>query len=659
MIRKFGLAALACALLAIPAASQVQPPAAPAAATPATPAPGTEAPVSGSTTPALTAADLGAWLDGYFPGALKAGKIAGAQIVVVKDGQILVKKGYGYADVAKKAAMDPDRNLMRIGSTSKLLTWTAVMQQVEAGKIDLNADINRYLDFKITPKSGRAITMNDLMMHRGGFEEGIKDLLDTDPKRFKTTERYLKENPRPMLFPAGTVPAYSNYGVSVAGYIVQRVSGEPFADYVARHILAPLKMNRTTFVQPLPPALAGSQSQGYRQSDEPPAKFELVTTAPAGSVSTTAADMANFMIAQLQDGRLGDAQILQPQTVQLMHRPETQPRAGFDTLAHGFFYGDRNGRLVLGHGGDTIVFHTDLNILPAEKVGIYVSFNSRGTNDAVYGVRSRLFDLFMDRYFPATPRADQPAIAGAAQHAAALAGNYESSRRVESGFISLFYLLQQDKVVADDDGTISVSSIEDKRFRETAPNLWHEVGGTQQLQVADVAGRRTIIDSANPVSFLQAVPAARNAGLNLWIAGLSVLVLLATTLLWPIAASFRRIYALPITVTGRAALARRLTRIAAIGDLLYLAGWYTILSPILESKVDVYNSGLDGWVRTMQVAAIIPIVGAAIGLWNAYLHFQPGRGWASKVRSIGVALALLGIAWIAWMGGLMSFNLNY
>ncbi|MEG3086968.1 serine hydrolase domain-containing protein [Sphingomonas sp. PB4P5] len=657
MIRKFGFAALlAAALMAIPATSQVQPPVAPA---PATPAPASDAPTPGPATPTLTAADLSAWLDGYFPAALKAGKIAGAQVVVVKDGQIMVKKGYGYADVATKTAMNPDVTMMRIGSTSKLLTWTAVMQQVEAGKIDLNADINRYLDFKITPKSGRAITMNDLMMHRGGFEEGLKDLLDTDPKRFKTTERYLKENRRPMLFPAGTVPAYSNYGVALAGYIVQRVSGEPFAAYVQRHILSPLDMRHTTFVQPVPPELAGFVSKGYRESDQPPAKFELVTTAPAGSVSASGVDMANFMIAQMQDGRFGSAQILRPETVQLMHRPETQPRPGFDTLAHGFFYGNRNGRLVLGHGGDTIVFHTDLNMLPAEKVGIFVSFNSRGANDAVYGARSRLFDLFMDRYFPAPQRPDQPAIAGATQHAAALAGHYESSRRVESGFISLFYLLQQDKVTANPDGTISLASIEDKKFREVAPELWREVGGTQQLLVTNVDGRRTIVDSANPVSYAQAVPLARNAGLNIWIAGLSILVLLATVLLWLVAARLRKVHNLPATLTGRPALARRLTRIAALGDLLYLGGWYTILAPIAQSQVEVYNDGLDGWIRTMQVAAIVPIVGAIIGAWNVSLLTRPGRNWGERVRGVLVALALIGIVWIAWMGGLISFNLNY
>ena len=646
---------LACALVAVGAVAQKQLPLAPR---PATPADTASAPAA-SGPPALTASDVGAWVDGYMPAALKAGKVAGAQVVVVKDGQILLKKGYGLADVAAKAPMDVNHTLMRIGSTSKLFTWTAVMQLVEAGKIDLDADVNRYLDFRIEPKGGKPVTMNDLMRHRGGFEEGLKDLLTTDPAQLKTTEHYLKQNRRPQLFAAGEAPAYSNYGTALAGYIVQRVSGEPFEAYVERHILAPLQMPHTTFRQPLPPAFAGWMSKGYRQSDAAPSPFELVETAPAGAVSTTGADMAIFMIAHLQVGRFGAAQILRPETARLMHTPAVPPPAGFDTLAHGFFWGQRNGRLVIGHGGDTVVFHTDLNLLPAERVGIFASFNSRGENNSVYGVRERLFDLFMDRYFPAAAPATPPAIASAKADAVALGGRYESSRRVESGFISLFYLLQQDRVIPNGDGTIALSSAEDKVFRETSPGLWREVGGTRQLKVSEFGGRRAILDSSNPVQILQAAPLARNAGLNLWIFGLSVLVLLATALLWPVAGWVRRRYKPPVDVTGRPALARRLTRVAAVADLIHLAAWYAIPSPILQTRVEAYNSGLDAPIRTLQIAAIVPIAGAAVGLWNAWLAWRPGRGWGARVRSALVALALVGVAWVAWMGQLMSFNLNY
>jgi CubicO group peptidase (beta-lactamase class C family) len=650
------IALLACMLAGAPAVSQQQQPIGPKTP-PVVATPPAAAPTPG--TADLTAADVGAWLDGNLPAALEQGKIAGAQVVIVKDGQILFKKGYGYADMAAKRRMDVDKTLMRIGSTSKLFTWTAVMQLVEAGKIDLNADVNTYLDFKITPKSGRAITMTDLMTHRPGFEEGLKDLIAIDPKRFQTTERYLKEHPRPQLFPAGTAPAYSNYGAALAGYIVERVSGEPFATYVERHILQPLQMRRTTFVQPLPPALAPFLSRGYMQSNQDPGPFEFATTAPAGSVSATGADMANFMIAHLQQGRFGASQILRPETARLMHSPSLPETPGFSQLAHGFFYGYRNGERVIGHGGDTIVFHSDLNLLPDQGIGFFVSFNSRGQNDAVYGARDRLFANFMDRYFPVPPAVTPPAIASATADAARLAGHYESSRRVETGFISLFYLIQQDVVTPNPDGTISLASIEDKKFREIAPGLWREVDGQRQLKVTDVGGRVTLLDSDNPVGVLQAVPLARNSALNLTVGFLSFLILLATMLIWPVAWWLRRSCPEKPGLTGRPALLRRLTRIAAVADLVYLLGWYMLLAPALQARYYAYNAGLDGWIRLLQVAAIVPLAGAVIGAWNARLAFEAGRGWGARVRAVIVAAALIGIVWISWMGGLIGFDLNY
>src|SRR5215472_2006149 len=120
--------------------------------------------------PAITAEDLNAWLDGYLPYALATGDIAGTVVVVVKDGQIVTERGYGFSDVEKRKPVDPKLTLFRPGSVSKLFTWTAVMQMVEQGKIDLDADVNTYLDFKIPPRSGNPVTVRDLLTHRPGFE---------------------------------------------------------------------------------------------------------------------------------------------------------------------------------------------------------------------------------------------------------------------------------------------------------------------------------------------------------------------------------------------------------------------------------------------------------------------------------------------------------
>ncbi|NTZ43266.1 beta-lactamase family protein [Altererythrobacter sp. SALINAS58] len=607
----------------------------------------------------LTEADVEAWLDGYLPASLARTDIPGAVVSVVKDGEILVSKGYGYADVAAEIPMDGDRTLTRIGSTSKPFTWTAVMQLVEQGKLDLDRDINEYLDFEIDHEPYRPITLRDLLNHRAGFEEGLKNLLMVDPENFPTTEAYLKQNRRPVMFPPGEVPAYSNYGTALAGYIVERVSGEPYDEYIERHILEPLDMERSTTRQPLPSRLTDGMARGYMDASSPPRPFEIVTTAPAGSISATATDMARFMIAHLQQGQYEDAQILEPDTARLMHSASAPHREGFSTIAHGFFRGRENGRLVIGHGGDTVAFHTDMNLLLEENVGIFVSFNGRGASDAVYAVREDLFEAFMDRYFPA------PAGAGAEplpvqEHVDEIVGAYESSRRVESGFIGLFYLLQQEEIIGHDDGTISLASGEEgERFHEVEPYVWQEIGGERRLALTEVDGRKAVIDSDNPISVLQAVPFARSSALNMPVLAASLLILLVTLVAWTVKATLNRVYGRAESLSGPSRTAAFLSKLSALAVVLYLVGWFLILQPVLANDLHVYDDSLDSWVRLMQVAAIVPIAGVLICAWNSWLAFKDGRGRLAIAGSLLLLAAMIGVLWIAYMGGLMSWNLNY
>src|SRR3954447_16140878 len=182
----------------------------------------------------LTAEDVDAWLDGYMPYALHSGDIAGAVVAIVKDGKILTERGYGFSDVEKRTPVDPKKTLFRPGSVSKLFTWTAVMQLVEQGKINLDADVNQYLDFEIPPFDGKPVTMRNLMQHTSGFEEQAKGILSDDPKS-PSFEALLKVGVPNRVFAPGSTPSYSNYGASLAGYIVQRLSGEPFDAYIEKH----------------------------------------------------------------------------------------------------------------------------------------------------------------------------------------------------------------------------------------------------------------------------------------------------------------------------------------------------------------------------------------------------------------------------------------
>src|SRR6185295_14840618 len=323
---RWAIAALAA--LAIPAAGQsptqlqpTKPTAAilPAAAPRATPA------FAGAHD--LSKQDVDAWLDGYMPYALKAGAIPGAVVVVVKDGQPLTMRGFGYSDLKTQKPVDPNLTLFRPGSVSKLFTWTAVMQLVQAGKLDLDKDINAYLDFKIPPRDGKPITLRNLMTHTPGFAETAKYLIDFGEKHPKPLGQILARWTPERINAPGTMPAYSNYGASVAGYIVERVSGEPFNAYVARHIFAPAGMAHSSFDQPLPAALRPLMSKGYESGSSDPKPYEVIGMAPAGALASTGAAMGRFMIAHLNHT------LLDPQTSQLMYAPANKPFSALPAMA--------------------------------------------------------------------------------------------------------------------------------------------------------------------------------------------------------------------------------------------------------------------------------------------------------------------------------------
>ena len=605
--------------------------------------------------------DLHAWLDGLLPYAMKRGDIAGAVVVVVKDGNVLFQRGYGYADVDKRIPMDPERTMIRPGSTSKLFTWTALMQLVEQGKIDLDRDVNDYLDFRVSPASAKPITLRDLMNHEGGFEEGLKDVLAIDPRRLQSTQTYLKRHPRPILFTPGEVPAYSNYGAALAGYIVERVSGEPFERYLERHIFLPLGMGHTTFDQPLPDRYQGMLSQGYRTASTPPQPYELIVPRPAGSVTTTAADMTRFMLAHLQQGRQGNYQMLGAQTERLMQTPSETVLPGFSAMAHGFFYEVRNGHTVIGHGGDTVYFHTEFDLLPQDGVGIFYNFNTRGRENAVYGVRKALFDEFMNRYFPGITPPEPPPLASATADARKIAGRYESSRRVEHGFLSVFYLLQQDVIRDNSDGTIAAPrTLEpgEATFKEVATDVWREVAGTRQLALRNVDGVKTVIDSDDPTSVLQAAPLSRSAPLNLTVLLSSLVILALAVLLWPISWLVKRRYPQPADSREVRRL-RLLIRAAATFNVLYLVAWMLLLAPVLSVKLWVYSESLDPMVRALQLAGLVVIAGSVVAIWSLWRLSRLQNSRLAWIAHGALAAALLGIVWIGFAGQLISFNLNY
>jgi CubicO group peptidase (beta-lactamase class C family) len=614
----------------------------------------------------LDRADLESWLDGYMPYALQRGDVAGAVVVVVKDGQILLEKGYGYSDVAERKPVDPQRTLFRPGSVSKLFTWTAVMQQVEQGKLDLDRDVNEYLDFKIPDAYGQPVTLRNALTHTGGFEETVKGALATDPSSSTPLGEYLKAWTPKRIHPPGAVPAYSNYATSLAGYIVERVSGEPYADYIERHILAPLGMEHSSFHQPLPADLQSAVTRGYVTASAPPRPYEIYVTAPAGNLTATGSDMARFMIAHLQKGTYGSAQILRPEIAQLMHDTPLTLLPSVNRMLLGFYENNRNGQRIIGHGGDTMLFHSGLYLFIDHGVGLFLSLNSSGTDLSAYAIRTGLFEGFTDRYFPgATPDGKVDA-ATAAEHAAMMVGLYTSSRRHDSDFLSLTNLMGPTSVTANEDGTISVSDLtginaQPQRWREIAPLVWRDVAG-KDLLAAKVEGGKVVMFSAGELSPFMTSQPYEWWNSPAWLSPaftVALAALLLTVVMWPVAAIARRYYGVSFALSGNDARSYRGVRLAAIAVFLIFIAWAGTLS-VMTSSGTPLTSKADWWFWLLNVIGLIVFVGSVlVAAWNVRLVWSGSRGWFARFWSIVLALACITMLWTAWVCRLISFNVNY
>ena len=621
----------------------------------------------------LDKTDLDAWLDGYMPFALNTSDIPGAVVVVVKDGQVLSARGFGYADVDKRTPVDPARTLFRPGSVSKLVTWTAVMQLVEQGKIDLDADVNTYLDFTIPPRAGKPVTMRQMMTHTAGFEESAKALIVYDRDAAMTLPELIKSRTPARIFDAGTTPAYSNYATSLAGYIVGRLSGLPFDDYVEQRIFAPLNMRTASFRQPLPAALAPLAATGYSEPGQPSLGFEIVNSAPAGALSASGIDMANFMIAHLQGGQFNGQRILSAATAATMHDSplDKVDRASLlpplNRMELGFFETNVNGRDVIAHLGDTEGFHTSLHLYMGDGVGLYLSVNGTGRAGASNTLRNALFHDFSDRYFPSTLAADgRVAPDLAKRHAQMMAGSWDSTRRAESNFFAISNLLGQVKVSVDDKGELVIPALvgpngRPREWVEVAPFVWRDKNGEDRLAARVVNDRvvRWSMDFMSPFMVLEPVPAAKNGAWLLPAASLAILVLLLAVLAMPAGWIVRRRFKLGREAAGPARQATLFTRLGALAVLAVLAGWGGIVAAFAKS-VSYASSVLDPWLWIVQIGGLLALVAALVaGARNLQLAFRPDQGWWRKAWSVLFMLSVLVLAYIAVSFKLVSMSVSY
>jgi CubicO group peptidase (beta-lactamase class C family) len=596
----------------------------------------------------LVKEDLEAFFDGIIPLQLERNDIAGVTVLVMHGNDTLLLKGYGFRDLKKKEPVDPTATIFRLASISKLFTWTAAMQLVEQGKLDLDAGIDRYVDFPVN--AGEHLTLRNLMTHTSGYEETVRNIIVTDPKRYAGLRDFLVQNQPHRLFPPGTIPGYSNYSVGLGSYIVQRISGERFEDYVAAHIFAPLGMTHSTFLQPPPKALAELPSQGYLSSTRKPALgFELFSPAGAGGISSTAADMGRFGQMLLNGGELDGRQIIKRETLNEMWKPQFRASDQLPPIGLGFYQTWRNQLKWIGHQGDLVAFHSLFFVEPEQKLVLFISYNSAGSSRKT---RPELIDAFSDRYFPA--ELHQRFLTATKDSLKDIEGSYQSTRRADSTILKLFTLFGQSHASLDKEGVLHVDSMKDPRghpfgWKPIGPDLWQQVDDQGKLfAIRGSTGKIARLAGAFPAGQIQRVSWYESDRVVFTALGFSALVAICVlfNILLRLARRFLFASSQPVAPADRVPLSSW-CKVSVIYWLVVLV----TLALTFHLFDDDSLPPTSEWDRYFLIADVLLVIAVVMSLGVAVSTYRIWRRTAvnrlSQIKFTLVAFACLYFSWFA------------
>ncbi len=595
--------------------------------------------------------DVAAFLDGFLTAQLAEEHVAGAAVAVVLGDKIIYSGGFGYADVQQQTKVDPATTMFRVGSVSKLFLWTAVMKLVEQGKLDLDEDVNTYLagsGILVPDTFERPITVKDLMCHTPGFDDYVIGLFARGPQDLKPIEQLMRLQLPERVRPPGDLASYSNHGSLLAAVIVQQISGMSWEEFVRKQILDPLQLANTTLDQPpqdqLPQALCHGYTYNGGSGTFNEQGFEYIPAAPAGCVSASAEDMARFMIAHLNQGKFNDARILQAATVAQMHSRSHWHDQRLDAMCHGFWELHRNGQRILQHGGDTQIFHSLLAILPDQKVGIFVSYNT----DTGAGLREPLLNAFLDRYFPVDQaRPAEPQDLG--EPTDRFAGTYKTLRYDQSTITKIAMLLQVLKVKAEADNQVSVNG---KSYLQVEPLLFRQQHGPETIVFReDDAGHIThlFINSAPALSF-ERTRWYESQVLQIGLFAASCLVLLSVIIGWPLVHVITQgewIAGETPTIWSR--------RASWFGWLVAIA--FAAFLIMFALQVNEVVHGISPLLRILLLCA--PLLGIlTLGVILFSIASWRGRFWrlGGRLHYLLLALASVGLIWQLSFWNILKFN---
>ena len=584
-------------------------------------------------------------LDGLFAGLMETHHIPGAVLMVVEDGRVVMSKGYGVADLETRSPIDPQATLFRVASISKLFVATAVMQQVELGRLDLDADVNGYLEsFQLEPTYDQPVTLRHLLTHTGGFDDRFLRTAEPLERTPTPLGEYLARDMPPRVMPPGKTISYSNHGYALAGYLVERVSGVPFAEYVRREILMPLGMDRSSFGIPTPLPATLARPYVWRAGRHVELGYDRLLDFPAGDLVTCGADLARFLLAHLDGGRFGTARILPEARIEEMHQQQVTMAEGLAGWSLGFSVVDRPPLPARAHGGSWRGFGSHAVIVPERNLGWFVSTNHDFHPAFFDALRRGLWEALVPgpRPEPPLPSPDF------AERAGDYVGSYVANRRVRSTVLKLGELLFEMHLSLDETGALVLAAAggggEPLRLVETGPDRFVAAQGWPRAAFArDADGRVTQLFVESRV--LDRLPAWRSPRNQVLIALVAALLFLSTLLGWGLGAVARALAGgepSPVRLRSRV-----LGSVASAILLVFLA-----LVATLAGDPDIWDLMIE-LPLAFRVTVWLPLAALPLAL---ALPLELFRGFQGKVPLARLHYGLLTLAVALVVVGAFAWN---
>lgn len=487
--------------------------------------------------PPLNEKSVASFFDTEVPLLIEKNHIPGISIAVVQKGRTIFNQGYGYSNLENKIKVEAQKTMFRSGSVGKLFTWVAIMQLVEREKIDLNKNINEYLDFQIPDTFPEPITMLHIMNHSAGFEDRVINLMVKDSEKLLSLQEAISTHIPARVRPPGEISSYSNYSTALAGYIIERLTGLSYEEYIEKYIFAPLQMKRASFHQPLPEKFQADMATGYSWEGQERGliaqEFELIHFRPAGSLSVTSAEMTRFLIALLDPS---GGKILKPETRKMMLSRSDPGGPEQPGIAHGFFEMTHGKLKLFHHAGGTFYFYSNFVFIPERECGFYITVNGGAASSAYELTRQ-----FLDHFFPIPTGRELSTKPAQKMPASKLTGNYITIRRSESDLTRISSIFMNASIKPAPGGLYISSYLnpghtkEENLYYEIEPLVFQQANSSARfyfVQAPKEKSYRLVADIAPPLPFVS-TPWQERVELNIAVVALTLLLIIAGAILKP------------------------------------------------------------------------------------------------------------------------------